>query len=85
MTPELQLFQELLKVLKEQRKDIAKLQAASVALRNVLAEIDPKLEVRYQEVFAQASAIPTPPAQEQIDALIEQIIQITKTGHDPVH
>lgn len=85
MTPELQLFQSLLEVLKEQRKDIAKLQAACVALRNVLAEIDPKLEERYKEIFAQASAVPTPPAHEQVDALIEQIIQLVKTGGDPVH
>ena len=85
MTPESQLFQSLLDVLKEQRKEIAKLQAASVALRNVLAEIDPKLEERYKELFAQASAVPTPLEQEQIDALIEQILQNTKTGTDPVH
>jgi septal ring factor EnvC (AmiA/AmiB activator) len=85
MTPELQLFQSLLEALKEQRKDIAKLQTACVALRNVLTEIDPKLENRYKELFAQASAVPKPPAQEQIDALIEQILQITKTGNDPVH
>jgi len=85
MTPELQLFQSLLDVLREQRKEIAKLQAASVALRNVLAEIHPELEERYKELFAQASAVPTPPAQEQVDALIEQIIQLVKTGTDPVH
>ena len=85
MTPELQLFQSLLEILREQRKDIAKLQASCVALRNVLAEIDPKLEDRYKELFARASAVPKPPAQEQIDALIEQILQITKTGNDPVH
>jgi hypothetical protein len=85
MTHELQLFQSLLELFKEQRKDIAKLQASCVALQNVLTEIDPKLEERYKELFAQASAVPKPPAQEQIDALIEQIIQITKTGNDPVH
>jgi hypothetical protein len=85
MNAELQLFQSLLEVLKEQRKDIAKLQAACVALRAVLTKIDPELEARYQEVFAQASAVPTPLVQEQIDALIEQIIQQTKTGRDPVH
>ena len=85
MTPELQLFQSLLEILKEQRKDIVKLQAACVALRNVLATIDPKLDVVYQEWFAQASAVPIPPAQEQIDALIEQVIQLTKSGNDPVH
>jgi hypothetical protein len=85
MTPELQLFQSLLEILKEQRKDMAKLRAACVALRNVLAEIDPKLEERYKELFAQASAVPSPPAQEQIDALIEQVIQIMKSGIDPVH
>jgi hypothetical protein len=85
MTPELQLFQSLLETLREQRKDIAKLQAACVALRSVLTEVDPKLEERYEELFAQASAVPKPPGQEQIDALIEQILQITKTGNDPVH
>jgi len=85
MNPELQLFQSLLEVLKEQRKDIAKLQASCVALRNVLAEIDPKLEERYKEIFAQASALPKPLAQEQFDALLEQVIQLTRTGHDPVH
>jgi hypothetical protein len=85
MNPELQLFQSLIDFLKEQRKDIAKLQAACVALRNVLAEIDPGLEERYKELFAQASVVPTPLAHEQIDALIEQIIQLGKTGTDPVH
>ena len=85
MTPELQLFQSLLDVLKEQRKDIAKLRAACVAIRNVLAMVDPKLEAAYQEMFAQASAVPSPPADEQIDALIEQIIQLGKTGTDRVH
>jgi vacuolar-type H+-ATPase subunit D/Vma8 len=85
MTPELQLFQSLLDVLKEQRKDIIKLRAACVALQNVLAEIDPKLEAVYQEKFAQASAVPTPLAHEQADALIEQIIQLGKTGTNPVH
>lgn len=85
MTPELQILQSLFDFLKEQRKDIVKLQAACVALRTVLAETDPKLEERYKDLFAQASAVPKPPAQEQIDALIEQILQITKTGNDPVH
>jgi hypothetical protein len=85
MTPELQLFLSLLKILKEQRKDIARLRAACVALRNVLAAIDPKLEVVYQEKFDQAFAIPSPPADEQVEALIEQIIQIVKTGDDHVH
>jgi uncharacterized coiled-coil protein SlyX len=85
MTPELQLFQSLLEILKEQRKDIAKLQAACVALRNVLAEVDPNLDAAYQEKFAQASAVPKPPAQEQIDALIEQVIQLGKIGTDHVH
>jgi len=85
MTPEIQLFQSLLEVLKEQRKDMVKLRAACVALRTVLAESDPKLEERYKEIFAQASAVPTLPAQEQVEALIEQLIQITKTGRDPVH
>lgn len=85
MNPELQVFQELLKVLKEQRRDIAKLQAACVALRNVLKGIDPQLDEKYQEWFAQASAVPMPPAQEQSDALIEQILQQIKTGRDPVH
>jgi hypothetical protein len=85
MTPELQLVQSLLEILKEQRKDITKLQAASVALRNVLTEIDPKLDERYKDWFAQASAAPTPLGQEQFDALLEQAIQLTKTGTDPVH
>jgi hypothetical protein len=85
MDAELQLFRSLLEVLKEQRKDMARLRAACVALRNVLAEIDPKLEERYKELFAQASAVPTPPAQEQVDAAIEQLIQTAKTGKDPVH
>jgi hypothetical protein len=85
MTPELQLFQKLLEVLKEQRKDIARLRVACVAMRNVLAMVDPKLEAAYLEMFAQASAVPSPPADEQIDALIEQIIQLGKTGTDRVH
>ena len=85
MNPELQLFQSLLDLLKEQRKDIAKLQTACAALRSVLAEIDPNLDSRYKELLTQASAVPTPPAQERIDALIEQILQIAKTGTDPVH
>ena len=85
MTPELQLFQDLLKIFKEQSKDIARLQAASVALRNVLAEIHPKLEERYKELFAQASDVPTSPAQEQVEALLEQVIHGAKTGTDPVH
>ena len=41
-------------------------------MRNVLAMVDPKLEAAYQVMFAQASAVPSPPADEQIDALIEQ-------------
>ena len=85
MTPELQLLQSLLELFKEQRKDIAKLQAACVALRNMLAEIDPKLGAVYKEKFAQASAVPSRPADEQIDALVEQIIQLGKTGTDRVH
>jgi hypothetical protein len=85
MTPELQLVQSLLEILKEQHKDIAKLQAACVALRNVLKEIDPKLDERYKDWFAQASAVPTPLAHEQFDAILEQVIQLMKTGTDPVH
>lgn len=85
MNSELQLFQSVLEILKEQRKDITKLQAACVALRNVLKEIDPKLDERYKDWFAQASAVPKPLAQEQFDALLEQVIQLEKTGHDPVH
>jgi hypothetical protein len=85
MTSELQLFQSMLEILKEQRKDIAKLQVSCVALRNALTAIDPNLDAVYQEWFAQTSAVPKPLAQEQIDGLIEQVIQLMKTGHDPVH
>jgi septal ring factor EnvC (AmiA/AmiB activator) len=85
MTPELKLFQSLFELLKEQRKDIARLQAACVALQSVLAEINPELRERYKELFALTSAVPTPPAQEQSDALIEQIIQLMLTGTYPVH
>lgn len=85
MTPELKLLKATLTVLKEMRKDIATLQIACVAVRNVLAEIDPKLGDRYKYWFAQASAVPKPDAQEQIDALIEEVLQITKAGPGSVH